>query len=119
MPNAEEFADEGVFGWTLENRGYSTLLGATEDGQRFLATRGQGRFDLIGRDGRILWSFDPQDPGQKQRLDHVNLGRAHPFLHPDGRVELKDDAETGRYLLTWPPTRGVLGSPTIRWEAAE
>lgn len=116
FPGAEEFAAEGPLGWSLgaDGRGYSTLLGTTADGERLLATRSFGRFDVVSRHGQILWSYDPQDSELAHRLPHVDLRQLQPFLRADGTV-LLIDREGGSYLLTWPaPQAGALGSPSIR-----
>lgn len=115
FPGAEEFAAEGPLGWSLggDGRGYSTLLGTTADGERLLATRGFGRFDVVSRRGEILWSFDPQDAELLQRIPGVDLRQLQPFLRADGAV-LLTDREGGSYLLTWPASRAsALGAPRI------
>lgn len=118
FPGADEFAEEGPVGWSLgtQEPGYLTLMGATADGERLLATRGLGRFDLVEWNGEVSWSFDPATSPLRPRLVHLDLGRHHPFLHADGTVELKDDSGRGRYLLTWP--QGLDRDPVVRWEAA-
>lgn len=121
FPDAEEFSAQGPLGWSLrtEDPGYLTILGATADGKTLLATRAFGRFDLVGRDGRILWSFDPAESPLRGRLTHLDLGRFQPFLHADGTVELADDSARGRYLLSWPSSAGKeLGEPLVEWEPA-
>lgn len=118
---AEEFAEESTFAWTLQpddGPGYSTLLGSTADGERLLATRLFGLFDVVGRGGDVLWSFDPRDPAVRQRLPEIDFGRVQPFLRGDGVVELTDGSGRGRYLLSWPETSGRLGTPRIAWQPA-
>lgn len=116
FPGAEEFAAEGPLGWSLggEGRGYSTLLGTTADGERLLATRRFGRFDVVSRHGEVLWSYDPQDPELARRIPHADLRQLQPFLRADGSV-LLTDREGQSYLLTWPapPQAGALGSPRV------
>jgi hypothetical protein len=121
FPGAEGFSRQGPVGWSLqaEDPGYLSILDATADGETLLATRGFGRFDLVGRDGLVLWSFDPAESPLRGRLAHLDLGRFHPFLHADGTVELADDSARGRYLLSWPSAAGgKLGEPLVRWEPA-
>lgn len=121
FPEAGELADQGVFAWTLrtDGPGYLTLRGATADGERFLVSRGFGRFDLIGRDGGLLWSFDSRDRSLRQRLTEIDLDRVQAFLRPDGAVELLDDTGRGRYLLTWTQAGAAeLGPLRLAWKGA-
>jgi hypothetical protein len=103
--------DEASGSWLhqADNGEYLSLMGASEDPLRLLATRSDG-FDVLDASGQLLWGF--RRDALSRALSALNGRAVQPSLLGDGSVLLRDYDSGEAFLLVW--ATGTQGSePTL------